>query len=231
MNAWAGLVGAALGAAAGAGTPALIRRLPVPAADAGEPPVDYRRVAAAPALPGRLALVGALILGALVAVLPPWALAGAVPVALIAAGLGLVDLREHLLPDALLAPAAATVLAALAVTAGITGRWGGLLTAALVGAAFLAAFLLLALVAGGGFGLGDVKLAGLLGLVAGWLGIGTAVTSVVIAVAAGGVVTLALLVTRRIDRRSPIPFGPFLLFGWWAASLLTPVLVGPLPAS
>ena len=69
----------------------------------------------------------------------------------------------------------------------------------------------------GGMGLGDVKLAGVLGLHLGWLG-----WSSVLFVGAvrpfgfllGGLVGAVLLATRRVARRSrALPFGPFMLTG------------------
>jgi len=69
----------------------------------------------------------------------------------------------------------------------------------------------------GAFGLGDVKL--LIGtglLVGGERALGGTVVGLLIA----GVVLAILLVTRRIGRRSYVPFGPFLILGaLWAVLL------------
>ena len=79
--------------------------------------------------------------------------------------------------------------------------------------ALFAAFLVLALVAPSGMGMGDVKLAALLGLYLGWLGW----PAVALGAAAGfvvqAVVALALLATRRIGLRGELPFGPAMLAG------------------
>ena len=74
-------------------------------------------------------------------------------------------------------------------------------------------FLVLALISPSALGMGDVKLAGLVGLPLGWLGwdavlLGTAAGFVVQAV-----LSLVLLAARRIDLRGELPFGPAMLLG------------------
>lgn len=58
---------------------------------------------------------------------------------------------------------------------------------------------------------GDVKLGWLLGLVAGTAG--RAVLLIFLASLIGSVVSIALMASKRIDRKSTIPFGPFLIVG------------------
>ncbi len=66
----------------------------------------------------------------------------------------------------------------------------------------------------GAFGLGDVKLLVGVGLMA---GADRAVSGVLIGLIVAGIVLLVLLATRRIGRKSYVPFGPFLIFGaLWA---------------
>ena len=71
----------------------------------------------------------------------------------------------------------------------------------------------------GGMGMGDVKLAGVLGICAGLIGAGTAVASPVAAFVLGGV---AALVALRRGAGASIPFGPFMLAGFWVAVVLSP---------
>jgi len=69
----------------------------------------------------------------------------------------------------------------------------------------------------GAFGIGDVKLLAGVGLLAGG---SRALGSVIVALFVGGIVIVALLLTRRIERRSYIPFGPFFILGaLWAVLL------------
>jgi leader peptidase (prepilin peptidase)/N-methyltransferase len=129
-----------------------------------------------------------------------------------------VDLRERRLPDALVIPGfvyAAVILGYRALARG-SPVWAALGMCA--GA--LAVFAALAVT--GGLGMGDVKLAGMLALTlgAGGLGAGAAVVGVCVALVAAGLVAMAGLVDalQTGDRSaSEIPFGPFLLSGFWIA--------------
>jgi len=108
----------------------------------------------------------------------------------------------------------------------VTGHWGALLRAVLAGLALFVGYLVLALVSpgGGGLGLGDVKLAGVLGLALGWLGWGPALVSVFAAFVIGGVMALILLLAGRASRSSHVAFGPSMILGAWVA-LMFPVQV------
>jgi leader peptidase (prepilin peptidase)/N-methyltransferase len=66
----------------------------------------------------------------------------------------------------------------------------------------------------GAFGTGDVKLLIGSGLM---LGLVRAIGGVLFGLLVSGIVLGGLLVTRRIGRRSYVPFGPFLIIGiFWA---------------
>ncbi|WP_419185684.1 prepilin peptidase [Mangrovactinospora gilvigrisea] len=133
-----------------------------------------------------------------------------VPVAVVLAA---VDLRVFRLPDVLTLPAAGGT-AALLGAASLLPRQHGSWTHALLGAAVLAAFYgLLFLISPAGMGLGDVKLALTLGLVLGWSGWRTVVTGTFAGFLAAGLVAAALLVARKADRKTALPFGPAMLFG------------------
>jgi leader peptidase (prepilin peptidase)/N-methyltransferase len=75
-------------------------------------------------------------------------------------------------------------------------------------------------------GFGDVKLAGLLGLYLGWLGWSPVLVGTFTGFLLGGVAGMALLLARRADRRTGIPFGPAMLAG----ALLALFLAGPVAA-
>jgi leader peptidase (prepilin peptidase)/N-methyltransferase len=106
----------------------------------------------------------------------------------------------------------------------------GLLAMALLAGGYFA----LAKAYPGGLGLGDVKLAGLLGLYLGWLGWRPVLVGTFAGFLLGGLLGVALLAARRAHRRTAIPFGPFMLAGAllalflanpiasWYGSLLTP---------
>jgi leader peptidase (prepilin peptidase)/N-methyltransferase len=127
--------------------------------------------------------------------------------------LGAVDLAVHRLPDRVTYPAAAVCVAAFLVDAVVLGSWGALARALAAGAAAFAVATAVRVLAPDGFGFGDVKLLGLLGLVLGWFGWGVLLAGVFLGLLTGAMVSLGLLATRRVGWRTAIPFGPPLLVG------------------
>lgn len=126
------------------------------------------------------------------------------------------DLRHHRLPNRLQLPAYAVAAVALGIQAVQSSQFP--LVAVLSGAVYLA--FMLALNLAGGMGMGDVKLAGALGLSAGMLGLDAAIASPLMAFLAGGVASVVALVAGRGRKGIRIPFGPFMLAGFWVAVLL-----------
>ena len=124
-----------------------------------------------------------------------------------------LDLACHRLPDVISGPTAVVLIAGLAVTALRSGAWPDLGRALLAGLVLGALFLVLALVSPSSMGLGDVKLAALLGIFLGWFGWSTVVTAVVATFLLGGLVALALVLTRRAHGRTQLAFGPWLVLG------------------
>jgi leader peptidase (prepilin peptidase)/N-methyltransferase len=150
---------------------------------------------------------------------PGWTTPAVVVAAAAGAALWVVDVRTHRLPDAITSPATALVVALLAVAA-LTTADGAALVRALVGAAALGGlYLLLHLVHRAGLGLGDVKLAPLVGLLTAWAGWSTWLAALVLPFVVGGVVALGLVSARRATRSTALAFGPFMLAG--AALALT----------
>ena len=76
-----------------------------------------------------------------------------------------------------------------------------------------AVYLFLALISPRSLGMGDVKLAGLLGLFLGWLGWDAVVVGAAAGFVVQALVALVLLAGRRIGLRSELPFGPAMLLG------------------
>jgi leader peptidase (prepilin peptidase)/N-methyltransferase len=139
--------------------------------------------------------------------------------AAVSVALAMIDLDTHTLPNRILLPAypvGAVLLTAAAITAGEPGR---LLTALIGAAALFGLYLALALISPGGMGLGDVKLAGVLGLYLGWLGWAPLIVGAFGAFLLGGLFGIGLLVTRKAGRRSSIPFGPWMLLGAWLGAV------------
>jgi leader peptidase (prepilin peptidase) / N-methyltransferase len=142
-----------------------------------------------------------------------WALPAFLLLAVAGVLLTVVDLQHRLLPNRVVLPALAGGVVLLLLPALADGAWDQLLRAALGAAALFAAYLALALVSPGGLGMGDVKLAALLGLYLGWLGWAAVVLGALAGFVVQAAVALALLATRRIGLRGELPFGPAMLAG------------------
>ena len=84
--------------------------------------------------------------------------------------LALIDLRHRLLPDRVVLPSIAVGAVLLGLAAALEGDWAALLRAAVAAVVLFVVFLVMALISPAGLGMGDVKLAALLGLYLGWLG-------------------------------------------------------------
>jgi leader peptidase (prepilin peptidase) / N-methyltransferase len=127
--------------------------------------------------------------------------------------LGAVDLLSHRLPDRVTYPAGLVCAAAFLVDAAVLGTWGALVRGLLAATVSFGVGVVAAVLSPDGFGFGDVKLLGLLGLVLGWFGWGVLMTGVFLGLLTGALVSLLLLATRRAGWRTAIPFGPPLLAG------------------
>jgi leader peptidase (prepilin peptidase)/N-methyltransferase len=165
--------------------------------DCGEP--IAARYPAIEALTGIVFATVAAILGAereLVLYLPFAALLIAVAA---------IDLEHRIVPNRLLAPAAVWAVGGWAVVD------AGFLPEALAAGAGAFVFLLLAALAyPAGMGMGDVKLAGVMGL---YLGL-SIVPALLVAFVAGSAVGIAIVVRDGRDaRKKGVPFAPFLAFG------------------
>ena len=136
--------------------------------------------------------------------------------------LTIIDLREHRLPNSITLPMLAVTPVGLVLADVIDGRvataWTGWSGAALGALAWLIALGSIWFASrGAGMGLGDVKLSPSLGATLGWLSLETALLGLAMSFILGGVVSVVLLITKRVQRRTAIPFGPFLLLGSFVA--------------
>ncbi|MFC8533927.1 prepilin peptidase [Streptomyces sp. NPDC057249] len=132
------------------------------------------------------------------------------PVAVLLAS---IDHRVHRLPDGLTLPAAAAAAVLLGLAALLPEHAGSWLSALLGGLALGAFYFLLFLINPRGMGFGDVKLALSLGTVLGWYGWAVVFAGGFAGFLFGAVYGAALVALRRADRRTGIPFGPFMIAG------------------
>lgn len=128
-----------------------------------------------------------------------------------------IDLQHRLIPDVIVLPAAAVALTVTVLSD--PASWWEPVAAALGAAGFL---FLLWLVYPGGMGLGDVKLALLLGAVLG----ASVIPALALAFLAGALLGVALLLRHgSAARKMAVPFGPFLAAGalvalWWGPAMI-----------
>jgi leader peptidase (prepilin peptidase)/N-methyltransferase len=135
--------------------------------------------------------------------------------AAISVALAAIDLDTHRLPNVIVLPAYAVVIVLMLAASVSAGDYSLLLPAAIGGAALFLVYLVMALVYPGGMGFGDVKLAGVIGLVLGFMGWGELFVGAFSAFVLGGLFGIGLLLARRAGRKSGIPFGPWMLAGAW----------------
>ncbi len=129
------------------------------------------------------------------------------------------DLDQRLLPDLLTLPVIPVALV-YALTGSNPFVGSDIVPAVLAAVVIPAALYLPSIPFGAGaFGMGDVKLLAGVGLLAGGE---RALGSVVFALVLSGVVLITLLATRRIGRRTYVPFGPFFIIGALWAVLIRP---------
>jgi leader peptidase (prepilin peptidase)/N-methyltransferase len=127
----------------------------------------------------------------------------------------LTDIDHQLIPNRILFPGLGIAAVLLIVGAVIAGNPVDLLRAAIAGVVYFVVLLVVALVARGGFGMGDVKLALLLGIFLGFVGWGTLGVGFILAILLGGVASVLVLVFTRKGRRSRFAYGPYLVAGAW----------------
>lgn len=167
------------------------------------------------------AVIAAAALGLRLSPDRPWALLLLAPLAVTGPWLAAVDLDVHRLPDRVLGPVAVASLLTVVVVSAATHRFqvpvlGGV-GLVLAGGCYFA----LHLVGGGAVGLGDVKLAAVLGLTLGAVGLGVLWWAMLLS----SLLCLAwVAVTRRGKPSSTrIAFGPWMLLG----SLIAVVVFAP----
>ena len=137
--------------------------------------------------------------------------------------LAAIDLDVHRLPDGIQLPAYPALGVILALASWHTGRWDSLVPAAIAAVLAFGSFLVLALI-GSGMGYGDVKLAGLLGPLLGWVAWPLALYGLAAGIVIGGLVGAALLVTRRAARTTEFAYGPSLIAGALLTLAAAPLL-------
>jgi leader peptidase (prepilin peptidase)/N-methyltransferase len=131
--------------------------------------------------------------------------------AAIGIALALIDVDVRRLPDVIVLPSYLVLGGLLA----IGGDGHALLRAAMAAGALFAFYLLIAVAARGSMGFGDVKLAGVVGGLLGYLSWGALLTGAFLAFVLGAAVGIILILATKADRKTAVPFGPFMIAGAW----------------
>ena len=124
----------------------------------------------------------------------------------------LIDVERKIIPNRIVYPAVPALTVAL-VAGKILGNDIDLATAAIGFGAYGGLLLLVALVYPKGMGMGDVKLAALIGLVLGAFGLDLVVVAAALGVLLGGLGGILAMTVGSKGRKSAIPFGPFMASG------------------
>lgn len=173
-------------------------------------------------------LTTGVVFAGLTAWLAAHQLTSAVPAYLYFAGIGIalavIDLDCRRLPNAIVLPSYPVLGALLTLSAWWQHDWWALARAGIGGAALFAFFFVLAFAYPAGMGFGDIRLAGIVGGMLGYLSWSALLIGAFGGFLLGAVVGVAVLAGHRGDRKTALPFGPFMIL----AALAAIVVAGPI---
>ncbi|MBW4077373.1 MAG: prepilin peptidase [Acidobacteria bacterium] len=141
--------------------------------------------------------------------------------------LGAIDLTQLVLPKVIVYYTLAIAGGLFLLATLMNHKWHQLLVAALYALLWFSVFYVMNLLNPRLLGFGDVRLAPLLGLSLGWLGVSYVALGFFVANLVGAVLGIVLIATKRIRRDQPIPYGTFLALGTAIALFAGPQLLSP----
>lgn len=130
-----------------------------------------------------------------------------------------IDFDFHKILNVIIYPSIIVTLLLLVLASWGIGSWPALGRAAIAGVVLALFYLLLGFLWPGGMGMGDVKLAVLIGLNLGWLGWQQLIVGGFAAFIIGGAISGILLAMKRVTTHGGIPFGPSMVIGAWIGIL------------
>jgi leader peptidase (prepilin peptidase)/N-methyltransferase len=163
---------------------------------------------------------GALFVAVALRFEDPWIAVLLAPFLAVLVTLGIIDARTKRIPNRVVYPTF-LVAAPYLVVARLAGGGVNLRDAAIGLLAYGGGLLLIAFIAPKGMGMGDVKLAGLIGLVLGSLGLECVAVAAGLGILFGGLGAIVALL-RGAGRKGSIPFGPFLVAGAIVSAFVAP---------
>lgn len=137
----------------------------------------------------------------------------------------ITDIDEKLIPNKVLYPGGAAAILLLVIEAAVSDRVDRLLPSLAAGAGYYLVFLGVHLLNREGFGMGDVKLAFLLGFFTMFDSLRIFLLGVFFTGFIGGLPAIALLLARRVGPKYALPYGPAMVLGAWAAIAFGPAFL------
>jgi leader peptidase (prepilin peptidase)/N-methyltransferase len=125
--------------------------------------------------------------------------------------LAVIDIRHKIIPNRLIYPSL-LLFAAYLVVAAVAGGGPDVLDGVIGFLAYGGAILIVALISPRGMGMGDVKLAALIGMVIGAIDLPSVAVAAGMGILLGGLAAIVALLAGK-GRKSVLPFGPFLAAG------------------
>ena len=124
-----------------------------------------------------------------------------------------IDLDHQIVPSRIVYPAAGASIVLLGAASVLEHRDRAAVDALVGGLLGFGLLFLIHVIQPQGMGFGDVRLAGLIGLNVGWLGLARVGVALLGGFLLGALVGVGLMAAGRAGRRTRIPFGPFLAAG------------------
>lgn len=123
------------------------------------------------------------------------------------------DIRVGLVPRKLLYPTLVLMVVALVAASAVSGEYHRLLQAAVGGVGAFVVFFIIWFISPRSMGMGDVRLAGVIGVGLGWIGYRQLYLGFLVAFIVGVVIGVAKMLVQGGGRKTSLPFGPALAVG------------------
>ncbi len=146
--------------------------------------------------------------------------------AFVSVALAVIDIDVHRLPDSIVFPTYGVVGLLLLADAAWIGEWWPVLRAVVGSVALGSFYMLMRVIKPKGMGLGDVKVAGLLGLALGYAGWSSLAVGAFLGPIIGALVVIPGLVAHRVSMKTAVPYGPALIAAAWIGLFAGPAIYG-----